>query len=145
MKHIHRTLLVWLLLLALPFQGLASAAMLPCAAGMPAPAVAMAVAMTPAMAMDGAAHDHAAMLKATAARAQDGHCDAGPNGGHHGGEAKSCAASCAACCVGAAMAPAMPPALALTPSHFISIPFRAGHVPSVDLALPDRPPRTAFA
>jgi len=159
-KRIHRTLqvrlLAWLLLLALPFQGLASAAMLPCAAGVPAQVAA------PAMAMDSAVHDHAAMQAATAAQARDGHCATAPGVGHHGGDCgashdghhggtthgvkiKSCAASCAACCVGAAMAPAMPAVLALTASHFISIPFRAGHVPSVDLALPERPPRTLLA
>jgi hypothetical protein len=159
-KRIHRILLAWLLLLALPFQGLASAAMLPCVAGVPMPV--HATAAVAAMAMDGGARDHGAMQAATAAQARDGHCDAAPDVGHHGGDcgashdghhggkaggvkAKSCAASCAACCVGAAMAPAMPAVLALTPSHFISIPFRAGHVPSVDLALPERPPRTTLA
>ena len=159
MKLLHHTLLVWLLLLALPFQGLASAAMLPCAAGVPAPG--HVTAATPAMAMDGAVHDHAAIGATAAAQARDEHCASAPDVGHHDGacgashdghggkahgvKAKSCTASCAACCVGAAMAPAAPAILALTPSHFISIPFRAGHVPSVDLALPERPPRTAFA
>lgn len=146
MKLIHRTLLVWLLLLALPFQGLAAAGMLPCAPGMPQAASASA-----SMTMDGGHHDHAAMPKAvasrTAASAQpdSGHCAPDPHAGKHGGQHSEKAGSCAACCIGAAMAPAVLPMLVLSPSHFISIPFRAGHVPSVDPALPERPPRTEFA
>lgn len=126
MKLIHRFLLVWLLLLALPFQGLASASMLACAPAVSAPA-----------------------MVAKTAGADGGHCAAHhPNrqrhhghGDHHGGKA----GACSACCVGVAMAPAALPALAAAPSRFISIPFRAGHVPSVDLALPERPPRPLFA
>jgi hypothetical protein len=135
-KLIHQSLLVWLLLLALPFQGLASAGALPCGTNTPA-------AHPPAMAMgmDGTPHDHAAMLKAMAAQAEEGHCADSQPGEHHGSKA----GSCTACCIGAAMAPATLPVLAPTPSHFISIPFRAGHVPSVDPALPERPPRTALA
>jgi hypothetical protein len=72
----------------------------------------------------------------------DGHCapDAGHGDGHDAGSG-----ACTACCIGAAMAPAVLPAVVLTPSHFVSIPFRASHLPSVDPALPERPPRTAHA
>jgi hypothetical protein len=142
-KPLHRFLLVWLLLLALPFQGIAAAGM---------------QARAPSVAMPVQADAQAAM--ATAMDAHGGHCaamrPAGPrdhslqrgsqqdgsqSAGHHGGKA----GSCADCCAGAAMAPAVLPALVLAPPHFISIPFRAGHVPSVDPALPERPPRTALA
>ena len=123
MKLIHRFLLVWLLLLALPFQGIASASML---------------ARMPSVQMS---------LPATA---HNGHCagmaqqDAQPTK-HAGNHVGAKTGACGDCCAGATMAPAALPALALAPPHFISIPFRAGHVPSVDPALPDRPPRTAFA
>jgi hypothetical protein len=132
---IHRFLLVWLLLLALPFQGIASASML---------------ARAPSMTLQVPAAAHAAM--ASSMDVHDGHCagalqqadprqDAPQPGAHHGGKA----GSCADCCAGATMAPAVLPALVLAPPHFISIPFRAGHVPSVDPALPERPPRTILA
>ena len=134
MKLIHRFLLVWLLVLALPFQGIASASML---------------ARVPPVMMQVQADEHAAMSGAM--DAHGGHCaamrqaapqqDSSQQAVHHGGKA----GSCADCCAGAAMAPAVLPALVLAPAHFISIPFRAGHVPSVDPALPERPPRTALA
>jgi hypothetical protein len=128
-KLLHRFLLVWLLLLALPFQGIAAASM---------------QARAPSVAMPVQADAQAAM--AASMHADGGHCaamrqDGGQPAGHHGGKA----GSCADCCAGAAMAPAVLPALVLAPPHFISIPFRAGHVPSVDPALPERPPRTALA
>lgn len=124
----HRTLLVWLLLLALPFQAVAAAGML---ASAPEP---MAMAMTP-MAVS---HAHAGQSAHCAARAASS-----PDVAHdaHGGKS----GSCATCCVGAAITPAALPALGLQPADFISIPFRAGHVPSVDPSLPDRPPRAALA
>lgn len=136
MKPIHRFLLVWLLLLALPFQGIASAGML-----VRAPSMTMTMTMT----MHAPANAHAVMAKAMAAHGdhcggtvQQGHLE---QTGHHDGKA----GACADCCAGAAMAPAVLPALVLAPPHFISIPFRAGHVPSVDPALPERPPRTTLA
>jgi hypothetical protein len=138
-KLIHRSLLVWLLLLALPFQGFAAAGMLARGPSM-------------SMSMHEPADAHAAAPMAKAMAAHGAHCaahaqpagqqhDAPLQDGHHGGKA----GACADCCAGAAMAPAVLPALVLAPPHFISIPFRAGHVPSVDPALPERPPRTALA
>jgi len=142
-KLIHRFLLVWLLVLALPFQGIASASML---------------ARVPSMMTKVQADEHAPMSGAM--DAHGGHCaamqqaalqqhtlqhnpqqDDPQQAGHHGGKA----GSCADCCAGAAMAPAVLPALVLAPPHFVSVPFRPGHVPSVDPALPERPPRTALA
>jgi hypothetical protein len=126
-----RTLIVWLTLLAVPFQGFASAAMLPCAPAAPAPAL-------------HAVHEHHHMHATTAQQRDDvthGHHDhAGKHAGHH-----SKCGNCAACCVGAAIAP--PPMAVGSPNGAPerAIPFHAGHVPSVDLDLPERPPRIALA
>ena len=145
MNLIHRFLLVWLLLLALPFQGIASASMLARAPSMTlqVPAAAHA-AMAGSMDVHGghcAGALQAAHQQPIPHQQADSRQDAPQPGAHHGGKA----GSCADCCAGAAMAPAVLPALVLAPPHFISIPFRAGHVPSVDPALPERPPRTALA
>lgn len=140
MNTLRRFLLVWLLVLALPFQGVASASMLLCAPDVPAAPQASMHAMD---GMDGKPHDHAAMLKAMAAADQQHAGDHHGGDQHDGHDGKS--RTCADCCVGAAMAPAMLPVLALAPPQFISIPFRAGHVPSVDPTLPERPPRTTLA
>jgi hypothetical protein len=155
-KRIFRSLLVWLLLLALPFQGLASAGVLACAPADPSPAPAPAPApahhaSAMAMRMAGQSHDHAAMprapsVQAASASTDGGHCaGAGHDGAHEDDHRAGKPGSCAACCIGAAMAPAALPALPLAPAHFISIPFHAGHVPSVDPVLPERPPRIALA
>ena len=137
MTTLRRFLIVWLLVLALPFQGLASASMLLCAPTLPS---APATAHASMQAMNGKPHDHAAMLKAMAAAGQQ---HAGDQHGSHHHDGKSRA--CADCCVGAALAPAMLPVLALAPPQFISIPFRPGHVPSVDPTLLERPPRSTLA
>jgi hypothetical protein len=126
-KLILRSLFVWLpvllLTLALPFQGIASARMLPCAPAGPAHHAMM-------QSIAGKPHDHAAMLKAMDSKKV-----------HHG---DSKAGSCADCCIGAALAPAALPVPALA-SPSVSIPFRAGHVPSVDPVLPERPPSASLA
>ena len=118
MNTVLRSLFVWLLLLALPVQGVAAARMLPSVA---------ASAATPS-----AHHCHDTAPAADAAKAADAHH---PDK-HHG--------ACADCCIAAAPVPAavIPPACA-PPS--VAIPFRAGHVPSVDPALPERPPRLFVA
>jgi len=139
---LRRFLVVWLLVLALPFQGIASASMLLCAPALPSAPVTAHASM---QAMDGKPHDHAAMLRAMAAAGQqhagDQHGGHDHDGHDHGGKSRTCAD----CCVGAALAPAMLPVLALAPPQFISIPFRAGHLPSVDPTLLERPPRTTLA
>ena len=129
MKTVLRSLFVWLLLLALPFQGVAAARMLPSVgAGNVMAAVHAAPAMHPCHEMGlAAAVKHVAPADA-GIRTADKHTA----GKHHG--------SCADCCIAVAPIPAriVPPAFA-PPS--IAIPFDAGHVPSVDPALPERPPR----
>jgi hypothetical protein len=130
-KSIARTLLVCFLLLALPFQAFASASMLPPAGH---------AAMHEATADDGVppCHQQMQMQKARPAAAS-------MHDGHAGEHAKGKCGACAACCVGAAMAPGLPAALALPPPSTASIPFRAGHLPSVDPVLPERPPSIALA
>jgi hypothetical protein len=71
---------------------------------------------------------------------QHHHDGAGKHAGHHA----KCG-TCAACCVGAAIAPAVVAVAAPNSAPAHAIPFHAGHVPSVDLDLPERPPRTARA
>lgn len=129
-----RSLIVWLVLLALPFQGLAAAAAMPCAA------LARTAPAQPAQA-GAAMHRHAAMLHhghATPGAASDGH-HAGPD--HHAGA--KCG-SCSACWVGAAMACAGA-AIGAQQAPSATIPFDAGHLPSVHPRLPDRPPRSLNA
>jgi hypothetical protein len=137
-KNLVRSLLVWLMLLALPFQGIASAAMLTCAHATMRSATPLAAAM-PAM-----QHD---------ASAAEGHChsDEAPTAStasHHDGDAHDhdgrCSA-CADCCVGALLAPA--PALLAAPPDAPAVihPAAAGRLAAVDLALPERPPRFPLA
>lgn len=116
-----------LLLLALPFQALASASMRPLAVRQGASAhAAMAARLPPC-------HHGAAM-----AAAMDGK-------DHAGEHAKGKCGSCAACCTGAALASGATAALPLAPSRFVSIPFRAGYLPSVDPVVPERPPSPLLA
>jgi hypothetical protein len=125
-----RFLLVCYLLLALPFQAFAAASMrLPAAA---VPAVAAAKQLPPCHQQMAMGQDQSAMAKAAAA---------GDHGAaQHAQHAKDKCGTCAACCVGMAMAPSLPATLALAPPSTVSIPFRAGHLPSVDPVLPERPP-----
>jgi hypothetical protein len=129
-----RSLILWLALLAVPFQGFAAAAMLPCAPAAGAHAMQMTA---------GAHHDHAAMLK-HARQEQGGHAasDSGAGHGHHAGA--KCG-TCAACCIGAAMASAPDLAVASIAPQSVSIPFHAGHLPTVHPTLPERPPRPSLA
>lgn len=122
MKVILRTLIVWLVLLAVPFQGLATAAMLPCAG----------CDHTQARAHDGglATPHHAAPDQAMHGCGVDHHAKC---------------SNCADGCVGAAIAPSsITPVVAHAPAA-LSIPFDAGHVPSVYPDHPERPPRFARA
>ena len=116
MNTVLRSLFVWLLLLALPIQGMAAVARM-------LPHVAATAHAAPAV-----PHCHDTASAADAGKAAGTHHP----GKHHG--------VCADCCIAAAPVPApfVPPACA-PPS--VAIPFRAGHVPSVDPALPERPPR----
>lgn len=134
MKPILRLLLVCFLMLALPFQAFASASMLPDVGHAPASVREAPAAKPQPCHQQRAMADHQA--SARPAPSHDG------NAGQH---AKDKCGSCAACFVGAALAPSLPAALALAPPRTVSIPFRAGHLPSVDPVLPERPPSTLLA
>ena len=117
MKTVTRALIVWLLLLALPFQGLAAARMLPAVS---APAVMHAA---PAV---------KSCHEMSAPKANDG---------DHQNKHRSV---CGDCCIVVALVPVplVPPAFA-PPS--IAIPFHAAPLASVDPSLPERPPRRLVA
>jgi hypothetical protein len=129
-KSIVRSLLVCFLLLALPFQAFASASMLP-SAGHALSAEATVDDEVPPCHQQMQMQMPMQKVKLAAASMHDDHASQ---------HAKGKCGTCAACCVGAAMAPGLPAALALPPPITASIPFRAGHLPSVDPVLPERPP-----
>jgi hypothetical protein len=130
-KSILRSLVVCFLMLALPFQAFASASMLPRVVNASLAAHAAPAAELPPC--------HQQMAKDHMAKAPSAHD--GDTAQHDKGKC----GSCAACCVGAAMASGMPATLALAPPATTSIPFRAGHLPSVDPVLLERPPSTFLA
>jgi len=129
-KYSVRLLFVWLMLMAIPFQGIASAAMLACAHDAP-------------QGTQQAAHasPHHDATASPCHEMQDKKQDVAQESHDHDG---SCSA-CAACCMGAAMAPAAgvnPPAPSLATALLIPA---TGRLAAVDLALPERPPRFPLA
>lgn len=122
MKSFLRILIVWLVLLALPFAGAASAASACCPPG----------GAQPTHHHDGGERHHACAQHH--AGAQD-----------HGGKHAAKCAHCAACCTAmlAPLAFAQPPLVPPASGHAIA--FDAGHMPTVDPDHPDRPPRFARA
>lgn len=124
-----RAILVWLMLLAVPLQGFASVTKLLCA---PTPSGAghgyvQTIAITHAAAAKaranhaGLARDHTAV---PAHQHPDGKCGA-----------------CASCCSGAVMTPSFMPLVPEHAAQSVSIPDDTRRLASVDLALPERPPR----
>jgi hypothetical protein len=120
-----RSLIVWLLMLALPYQGVAAAAMAACA---PAQALPTAVA-----AQHPPCHEVAAMAPSGDQQEKQAHA----------GNARC--AHCAACVVGAAVLPAGLPPLAVHAPPVASHPAADSGLPSVHLAQPERPPRPCLA
>jgi hypothetical protein len=116
--------LVLYLLLALPFQAYAAASMRPLVAPRQLP---------PCHQQMAGGH----MTMSAASMADDKH-----TGQHDGQHDKHKAGACPACCVGPALASAVPLPPAPASPRFVSIPFRAGYLPSVDPVLPERPPST---
>ncbi|MET0983727.1 MAG: hypothetical protein ABWY02_16595 [Telluria sp.] len=144
MNTILRSLIVWLVLLAVPFQGFASAAMLACGPGHAAPA-GLAPDVHHGMhdgvhnaAPDMSGHDHAAMTHNMM------HDSPGEHGAPGHGNGHTCSA-CSACSIGAAIAPTVLPALAAHAPPLPSVAVADRHPPSVHLALPERPPRPLLA
>ncbi len=124
MKSMIRVIALWLMLVALPFQGFASASMLLCGTAQPV-----------AQAMPDGPHDHAAML---ASAQPDGDNAAHCAGSQHG-------SAMGVCCVGAAPAYAMPQAASQPQlAERLRLPEPVPPLP-VDLALPKRPPRAILA
>jgi hypothetical protein len=121
------------MLLAIPFQGIASAAMLACAHDAPQG--------TQRAAHAAPQHDAASSPCHERQNTHDGSHDLAQDAHEHDG---SCSA-CAACCMGAAMAPAAsldPPAPSLATALLVAA---TGRLAAVDLALPERPPRFPLA
>lgn len=138
MKTLARTLLVWFVLFAIPFQGFAAAATA-CTHGM-----APGTAAPSTMSKHKGQHGHAAKPpchQQVVAQADSQH-DA--TGGDEQPHQKKCG-NCSACSVGAAMAPASPGSspdccpCSCCPS---AAPAR---VAAIDPELPERPPRTLLA
>ena len=130
MTKLLQSLIVWLMLVAIPFQGVATAGMLTCVpmqeagpAAMPAPCAEMDMAMQMSMQAD----NHVTVGAAPAHHHTDGKCG-----------------TCASC-YAAAMAPALalPRAPAET-SKLATFTFDNARVARVDLALPERPPKAAL-
>jgi hypothetical protein len=121
MTVLFRSFVVWLMLLALPYQGYASAQMLLCVA----PATTGTAAATQ-MAMPDGPHDHAAMLAAQKSDKANPHTN------------MKCSGS--ACCAAAAPLLALAIPTPLLPSA-TAVPFYSDFLPAVDLAHPERPPQ----
>jgi hypothetical protein len=129
-KTLLKSLIVWLMLLAIPFQGVASATMLVCAPIDSAPqraAVASAVA---------GPHQHHAAHADAADKA-----DKAAAHHHAGGKCNSCAT----CCFGAIMAPSTASRVPAEVQHFAFISIEIDQIASVDLAHPERPPQTSLS
>jgi ABC-type nickel/cobalt efflux system permease component RcnA len=122
-KAILKALIVWITLLALPLEGFAAATMCVCAPS----AVAHQVAHHD--------HDHASMADET-------HAQPSAHTGHHPAS-HHCAkcATCGACGTCMAMAPACLSVLPASASAAATAASDQHVLPSVDLALPERPPR----
>lgn len=122
------------MLLAIPFQGIASAAMLACAHDAPQGNTHAAQVSTHHDAANSPCHDM-----------QDAALDTAPDPAQAAHDHDGGCSACAACCMGAAMAPAAgiaPPAPFLNSARLVAAP---GRLPAVDLALPERPPRFPLA
>lgn len=124
-----RTFIVWLLLLALPYQGYASAAMMLCLPAAPA---------AEQMSMPAGPHDHAAMMAATQDKNQEASSDQSAHAAHSHGGIK-CGG--AACCVAGAPFMAQTVAVPVLPAVSSAIPFYSEFPHAVDLAHPERPPQ----
>ncbi|USX18552.1 hypothetical protein NHH82_22110 [Oxalobacteraceae bacterium OTU3REALA1] len=131
-----RTFIVWLMLLALPYQGYASASMMLCAPDAPAASAAGH------MAMPAGPHDHAAMMAAMQDQDQQASSDQSSHAGHNHGGIK-CGG--AACCVAGAPFMTQTIAVPVLPAVSSAIPFHSEFPRAVDLAHPERPPQGNFA
>ena len=125
-----RTLLLWLLILALPMQAWAALAHDRCESA-PQWLDALVAATTPAAA-DAACADHPGPTSH--------HAPVGPQAPltHH------CAESCHACCLAPSMTPPALQALEPPPAAHPLIAWRDAHLPEAPSARLERPPRPVF-
>lgn len=137
MKTILKSLLVWLLLLAVPFQGFASATMLVCApfSSMPMPSS----TNVPAAADQTMASEAGTLSEHCAAMAARHHNDTEKKKSGHDSSTKC--DSCASCHVGAALTSSDANSVPVETQQFHAIPFARGFAAVVDLDLPERPPQ----
>jgi hypothetical protein len=134
-KVLLKSLLVWLMLLAVPLQGYASATSFLCAPLGTAPQRPAPQLDHPAM----SAAQHADHMHTVAVDTSEHHADTDKaSASHHAGG--KCSA-CSACCSGAAMAASQAARMPVQTQQFTVAPFDPGSVPAVDLALPERPPQ----
>lgn len=137
-----KSLLLWMLILAMPFQGFASASMLTCAP------------LSPAMightseAARSFHHDH---VTSFANQMSGQHCHIAAqqkavidDGGHASSDyhAGGKCGSCSVCSCGASIAQSDMLTLPFIASRFAHGTFDSGSIPIVDLAFPERPPQT---
>jgi hypothetical protein len=127
-----RSFFVWLLLLAVPYQGYASATMMLCAASAQATVTAGQHPMT----MPAGAHDHAAMM---AAQAHDGRAHGGDAKSSHAHNVMKCGGS--ACCAAAAPVLAHAMAVPTMPSSSSAVSFYSAFLPAIHPDHPERPPQ----
>jgi hypothetical protein len=143
-KILVKSLIVWVLLLAVPFQGFASATMLLCAPMQSRDLVTLTGAASSQH------HEHNSILAGQYAEmdCQVPNADATtPHGGDHYStgvhhDSSNCNA-CATCCFGTSMPPSVLVAFEAQP--IAVIPFDTGFIPAVALALPERPPQASLA
>ena len=136
MNTLLRSLIVWLLLLAVPFQGMAAVATDACLPQHSPVHVMPAQVMPMAEQMHGATPPcHEAAMPGAAS----GHEPATP---HH--QAGKCG-TCSACGIGSAVLPTFLPQLAAHAPVAAASPAAINYLPSVHLAQPERPPRPLLA
>ena len=146
MSRLLRRVLLWLLMLALPLQGLAGVARVHCADGDHAATIATAQAAhaAPGHGIDhDPGHDHPAPGHAGALAAQQGVADDVP-GSSGGATAAAKCSACAACCVALALVPQWSQASAPAPRGVAPLP-PAAPVTTFLTPGPERPPRPALA
>jgi hypothetical protein len=143
-KTLLKSLLVWFVLLAVPFQGYASATMLLCAP------IATTSPMTglpnTPTAPPATAHDHAqtsALQHADRCAGLSPHHSHTSDKGSASHDANGKCNSCSACFCGAAMVASHITHMPGEVQQLTFIPFDSGIVPAVDLALPERPPQAS--
>jgi len=123
-------MIVWITLLAVPLHGFASATMSLCA---PLPVAAQHDHDHEAMADDADVID---VHRHGEHAAPGGHSDHAPSV-HHSDKCAACA-TCGSC---VAMAPSFLAVLPVSVAPSVTVPFDLHILPSVHLALPERPPR----